>query len=57
MHRTKCLRMTNKWMLNKPCLFNESPVEKWQMCFTVFKAVFDTLVEFEDYVELELVVL
>lgn len=26
------------------------------MCFTVFKAVSDTLVEFEDYVELELVV-
>lgn len=34
-----------------------SPVEKWQMCFTVFKAVSDTFVEFEDCIELELVVL
>lgn len=39
------------------CLSTELPVEKWQMGFTVFKAVSDTLVEFEDYTEFEVDVL
>lgn len=47
----------DEWMSNKPCVWNESPVEKWKMCFTEFKAVSDTLVKFEDYAELEMVVL
>lgn len=47
-----------KMKLNKQYVCElKSPVKKWQMSFTVFKAVSDTFMEFEDYVEFELVLL